>query len=95
METRRGTAESPRGLCERSSSIRPVNEPKQGKDDEESEIGKVRERRSRPKNSASAVRLELVREREVISVMVVNRSGKEAAKTLHGTFRATARGDSK
>ena len=45
METRRGTAESPRGLCERSSSIRPVNEPKQGKDDEESEIGKVRERK--------------------------------------------------
>ena len=30
METRRGAEESPRGLCERSSSIRPVNEPKTG-----------------------------------------------------------------
>ena len=54
-----------------------------------------RKKESRPKDSGRVVRLELVREREVISVMVVNRSGKEAAKTLHGTFRATARGDSK
>ena len=29
METRKGTEESPRGLCEISSSTRPVNEPKQ------------------------------------------------------------------
>ena len=37
METRRGTEESPRGLCERLSSTRPVNEAKQGEDDEERE----------------------------------------------------------
>ena len=37
METRRGAEESPRGLCEISSSIRPVNEPKQGEEDEERE----------------------------------------------------------
>jgi len=38
--------------------------------------------------------LELVREREVISVMAMNFSGMVAAKTLQGTFRAMARGDS-
>jgi len=42
METRRGTEESPRGLCEISSSTRPVNEAKQG---EEVRKGKKRERR--------------------------------------------------
>jgi len=30
METRRGTEESPRGLCEISSSIKSVNETKRG-----------------------------------------------------------------
>jgi len=30
METRKGTEESPRGLCEISSSTRPVNETEQG-----------------------------------------------------------------
>ena len=39
--------------------------------------------------------MELVREREVISVMAVNFSGTEVAKILQGTFRAIARGDSR
>jgi len=38
--------------------------------------------------------LELVREREVISVMAVNFSGIVAANTGNGVFRAMARGDS-
>ena len=56
METRKGTAESPRGLREISSSTRPVNEAEQGKDDEEREYRK--ERKSRPKDSGRMVRLE-------------------------------------
>jgi len=93
METRKGTAESPRGLCERSSSTRPVNEAKQGRMMRKGNKGKER-RESRPKDSGSAVRLELVREREVISVMEVNSLGMVVAKTLQATRRAMARGDS-
>jgi len=35
METRRGTEESSRGLFERSSSARPVNDAKQQKKEDE------------------------------------------------------------
>jgi len=51
--------------------------------------------KSRPKDSGSAVRLELVREREVISGMVVNSPGMVVANTGNGVFRAMARGDSR
>jgi len=57
METRRGTEESLRGLCEISNSARPVNEAKTGKDDEEREK-RERKVKSRRKDSGSAVRLE-------------------------------------
>ena len=66
---------------------------KQGEDEEEREKRK-KEGKSRPKDSGSAVRLELVREKEVISVMAVNFSGIVAANTVNGVFRAMARGDS-
>jgi len=56
--------------------------------------GRKERKESRPKDSGSAVRLEFVREREVISVMAVNFSGMVAANTVNGVFRAMARGDS-
>ena len=58
METRRGTAESPRGLCEISSSTRPVNEAKHGGEMRKEKKGKKRKRKSRPKDSGSMVKLE-------------------------------------
>ena len=39
--------------------------------------------------------MEFARKREVISVTEVNFAGAAAAKILQGTFKATARGDSK
>jgi len=58
-ETRRGTEESPRGLCERSSSTRPVNEAKQeGNTMRRGKKGKERKGKSRPNDSGSVVRLE-------------------------------------
>ena len=45
METRKGTAESPRGLCEISSSIMRVNEAKQREDDEEREEREKKEKK--------------------------------------------------
>jgi len=57
METRRGTDESPRGLCEILSSTRPVNETEQGRMMRKGNRGK-KEGKSRPKDSGSAVRLE-------------------------------------
>jgi len=53
-----------------------------------------KERKSRPKDSGSAVRFAQGREREVISAMVVNLPGMVAAKALQGILRAMARGDS-
>ena len=58
METRRGTEESPRGLCEISSSTRPVNEAERGEDDEERVKEERKKGKSRPKDSGSVVRLE-------------------------------------
>jgi len=55
-----------------------VNEAKQGRMMRKGNKGKER-RESRPKDSGSAVRLELVREREVISVMEVNSLGMVVA----------------
>ena len=84
METRRGTEESPRGLCERSSSTRLVNNAKKRMRIEDEDGQRKNKWKNIPKDSGSMVRLECRREREVISAIVVNFSGIEVAQTLQG-----------
>jgi len=91
METRRGTEESPRGLCEMSSSTRAVNEPKQKSNtmrkENKGKKRKERERRSRPKDSGSEVRVgnregsDLCYNRKPLR----NRGGKDIARDLQGS----------
>ena len=99
IDARNGTEESPRGLCERSSSTRPVNEAERERGKGGVREGDPRKRESvvkktPPKDSGGAKRLERAREREVISVTEVNTAGVVVEKTEQGVCKAMASGES-